>query len=255
MSCAPTLIRPSPDHIRLLLDSGRRIDELLFRTPIELIKCRMQVQMLAKEGAFGPNPPISLATSATSTSGPSSLRPRLPRPQGPISLVISTVRTQGLRGLWLGQMGTLFRETGGSSAWFTAYELTSGWFLSRLQRQWYETTRSGTSDVGQPPPPTKSSLPAYQLMLSGATAGISYNVVLFPADSIKSAVQTWSELHPTAPRLGFWAMGRKIWLARGLRGLYAGLGVTCLRSAPSSAMIFWIYETLQGKFGHYFDPI
>lgn len=81
---------------------------------------------------------------------------------------------------------------------------------------------------------------------------MTYNIVLFPADSVKSAMQTWSELHPDKPRLNFWQMGRRIWNGRGLRGLYAGCGLTVMRSAPSSAMIFGIYETLEGKFGSWF---
>ncbi|ORY20912.1 mitochondrial carrier domain-containing protein [Naematelia encephala] len=206
-------------------------------TPIELIKCRMQVQMLAREGAFSHLAPSTLSTQ------PSITLHTLPPLQGPLSLIASTVRTHGLRGLWLGQMGTLFRETGGSSAWFTSYEVSSKFFLRRLQ-------------LSKPDPDqtlTKSDLPAWQLMASGAVAGMSYNIVLFPADSVKSAMQTWAELHPDKPRLGFWAMASRIWKGRGLRGLYAGCGLTVARAAPSSAMIFGIYETLVGRFGYLFD--
>ncbi|ORX33972.1 mitochondrial carrier domain-containing protein [Kockovaella imperatae] len=201
-------------------------------TPIELIKCRMQVQMLVREAGM-----------SASTGGPASSARTLGTvapPEGPLSLIFSTLRTQGIRGLWLGQLGTLFRETGGSAAWFTTYELVSGWFLSR--RQAMVAT-----------PLVKSDLPTWQLMASGAAAGAAYNVILFPADSVKSSIQTWAELHPDKPRLGFLAMGQKIWKTKGIKGLYAGCGMTVLRSAPSSAMIFFIYETLQGRFGRYFD--
>lgn len=236
------------------------------RTPIELVKCRMQVQMLAREGALelaAASSPLSskLASSipkstvSTSTAGPtirsyhtsSILRQAhtsastLPRLQGPFEIVFSTLRTQGVRGLWLGQLGTLFRETGGGAAWFAAYELVSRQFLKRRQAQ------TGESNL------KKSDLKTWQLMLAGASAGISYNVILFPADSIKSAIQTQAELDPTAKRLGFVQMGQKIYGMRGIRGLYAGCGVTCLRSGPSSAMIFTLYEFLQGKLGYLFD--
>jgi ornithine carrier protein len=78
-----------------------------------------------------------------------------------------------------------------------------------------------------------------------------YNVTLFPADSIKSAIQTAAELNPAAPRLGFIQMGRQIWRTRGIKGLYAGCGLTCLRSGPSSAVIFLLYETLEKHLGGY----
>jgi ornithine carrier protein len=224
----------------------------------------MQVQMLAREGALGSSPLVSsiaasglgpaptpatstvaAAKRAFSTTSPSrqlhAPSPSLPRLQGPFEIVAATLRTQGLRGLWLGQLGTLFRETGGGSAWFLAYELSSRYFLSRLQAARADPTL------------TKSDLATWQLMLSGAAAGVSYNVILFPADSIKSAIQTQAELDPTAKRLSFVGMGKKIWRTRGLKGMYAGCGLTCLRSGPSSAMIFALYETLQGKFGYLFD--
>lgn len=226
------------------------------RTPVELVKCRMQVQMLAREGAFAGLPtaePIANLGTGAMTTAKRSLHtspvlrqlhtpsPTLPPLQGPFEIITTTLRSQGIRGLWLGQLGTLFRETGGGSAWFTAYEVVSRSFLARAQAQTGDTTL------------TKSDLKTWQLMLSGAAAGVSYNVILFPADSIKSAIQTQAELDPHAPRLSFAGMGKKIWSTRGIKGLYAGCGVTCLRSGPSSAMIFALYETLQGKFGYLFD--
>ena len=39
------------------------------------------------------------------------------------------------------------------------------------------------------------------------------------------------------------------WRAQGLRGLYAGCGITIARSVPSSAVIFWIYDGLRKRFG------
>ena len=211
--------------------------------------------MLAREGVFTPSvtpssshpPPSSSPSPSPSSTSSASIKPPAQtlltklRPDGPISLIISTVRTSGVRGLWLGQLGTLVRETGGSSAWFTTYEVASKHFLARRQR-----IHDAMADY--PKRLTRKDLATYELMGSGALAGMSYNLVLFPADSVKSAMQTWAELHPSLPRLGFWAMARRIWRTRGLKGLYAGCGLTVARSAPSSAMIFYIYETLEKHF-------
>ena len=211
--------------------------------------------MLTREGAFGstttttgatPAPPLA-ASSSPKTSTPPSSRPfstssilrqtrptPLPPPMGPLALITDTIRNQGLRGLWLGQTGTLFRETGGSAAWFGAYELSTRSWISH-----YNYT-------------SKADLSALQLMSSGALAGISYNVILFPADSIKSNMQTWAELNPGAARSSFIQTGKNIFRTRGLRGLYAGCGLTCLRSGPSSAMIFLIFQRLEQNFGYIF---
>ncbi|KAG1869315.1 hypothetical protein C8R48DRAFT_771464 [Suillus tomentosus] len=37
---------------------------------------------------------------------------------GPVAIRMSVIHTEGLRGLWLGQTGTLIRECGGGAAWF-----------------------------------------------------------------------------------------------------------------------------------------
>lgn len=216
----------------------------------------MQVQMLAREGAFGsapslpqqPQQPLGQPRKFHSSAITRQLqtpRPNLPPPAGPLALILDTVRTGGLRGLWLGQLGTLFRETGGSSAWFTTYELASRYFLSQRQ------STSPSPAVGDAKL-TKADLATYELMISGAMAGVAYNVILFPADSIKSSMQTWAELNPSLPKPSFGAAAAQIWKTRGVRGMYAGLGITVARSAPSSAMIFLLYERLEKKFGYLF---
>ncbi|PWN99163.1 mitochondrial carrier [Tilletiopsis washingtonensis] len=187
-------------------------------TPIELVKCRMQVQQLSNPG----------------------VAPKLL--PGPLALVRDTLRTHGLRGLWLGQTGTLLRETGGGMAWFLAFE---GVCRAAQTRRRNAGRKAAKQDLSAP-----------ELMLAGACAGVGYNVVLFPADSVKSTMQTTAELAragagaaadvaPATARNGFVATFRDIYRRRGVRGLYAGCGVTCLRSGPSSALIFLMYTKLE----------
>jgi mitochondrial ornithine carrier protein len=186
----------------------------------------MQVQML-------------LPTSHPSPSAshvPRTIPAHLP---GPFSIVASILRTEGPRGLWLGHTGTLIRETGGSAAWFSTKEFVSAHLRRRRRR------RSSAPDMS-------ASLLPWESALSGACAGIVYNVVLFPADTIKSAIQTEEELRPRAkgvPGSTFLGMGMAMWRKQGFRGLYAGCGVTVARAAPSSAVIFLIYDGLKSRFG------
>ncbi|KAG8802841.1 hypothetical protein FRC16_008562 [Serendipita sp. 398] len=195
-------------------------------TPIELVKCKMQVQMLSAG---------VLAVSGGNT-------PEIRKLKGPFSILTSVVRTNGVRGLWLGQTGTLLRESGGSAAWFTMNEFVSGLFISRREKA------QGLPAYSL----SKKDLSPWELALSGACAGIAYNVSLFPADTVKSALQTEEELRPRAPgvpRPTFVGTFLSMYRAQGIRGLYAGLGVTVARSAPSSAMIFLIYDGLNKHFG------
>jgi len=71
---------------------------------------------------------------------------------GPFALIGEVYRTYGLRGFWNGQMGTFLRETGGSAAWFGAYEYVS----AALRRR----RNTDTLNTGE-------------MMLSGAAGGFS----------------------------------------------------------------------------------
>ncbi|CAJ0746302.1 6019_t:CDS:2, partial [Entrophospora sp. SA101] len=69
---------------------------------------------------------------------------------GPLSIIKYTLKTHGIKGFYCGHFGTFIQETFGGGAWFGITEL----------------------------------------MLSGALAGMVYNLLIFPADSIKSQMQT-----------------------------------------------------------------
>ena len=183
-------------------------------TPIELVKCQMQV-------------PVNAETNKP----------------GPFSIIASVFRHHGIFGFWHGQMGTLIRETGGSAAWFGGKE-----GVSLLFEKW--NARSDQTSVQTIEAMEKSNhkvnpLPIWQQLLAGAAAGMSYNFVCFPADTIKSRMQT-EEVKPTsiAGRNNFWRTGRLLWQEQGLQGMYRGCGITVMRSAPSSALMFTVYEGL-----------
>ncbi|OKP01977.1 Amino-acid transporter arg-13 [Penicillium subrubescens] len=174
-------------------------------TPIELIKCKIQV-------------PLESAGH---------------KPVGPLTMVALVFRQEGLLGFWRGQLGTLIRETGGSAAWFGGYE-----GVSSLLR------KSNAQDATE-------ALPLYQQMIAGASAGMSYNFLFYPADTIKSRMQTAdiSTLAANGERQSFVGVARALWRQQGLKGMYRGCGITCARSAPSSAFIFSVYEGLRSYFG------
>ena len=184
----------------------------LLLTPIELVKCKMQV----------PVEPSHLA---------SDLGYSRTRPPGPLSLIITIFRSQGLLGLWHGQLGTLIRETGGSAAWFGSYEGIKLLFLR------YDPRIKSIDEVK-----------LWQQLSAGAVAGMAYNFVFYPADTIKSRMQT-EETKASATKTTFITTSRSLWREQGIRGFYRGCGITVFRAAPSSAIIFSIYEGLRRHFG------
>ncbi|EWC45933.1 hypothetical protein DRE_04726 [Drechslerella stenobrocha 248] len=88
-------------------------------------------------------------------------------------------------------------------------------------------------------PDDKLPLPA--LVACGAISGASCSLILTPIELIKCKMQV------QAP-VGFLGTGAAIWREGGLRGLYRGCGITVLRAAPASAVIFLVYETLKAHF-------
>ncbi|KAK0559694.1 mitochondrial ornithine carrier protein [Tilletia horrida] len=255
----------------------------LFLTPVELVKCRMQVQAMSRElaaasaasapaaapaaaaAATAPSQTRAFSTSArsfahahassvasstspsVSAASASAARPVPVKYPGPLPIVLSILRQHGPMGLWLGQTGTLLRETGGGIAWFLTFEQCSRLFVTAENARRAALTGGAQANGGEI---TKKELGALPLVVSGAAAGVAYNVVLFPADCVKSTMQTEYELrggdaNPNNKPTGFMQTARNIYKSRGIRGLYAGCGLTCLRSAPSSALIFLLYNKLE----------
>lgn len=172
-------------------------------TPIELVKCKMQV------------PTSSIGQAA---------RPSIAR------IIGNVFRTHGLSGFWHGQLGTLIRETGGSAAWFGSYEGVKMLYLK------YDNSIHNIGDVK-----------LWQQMTAGAVAGMLYNFAFYPADTIKSRMQT--EEIGAAKKGTFLGVGKDLWNQSGVRGFYRGCGITVFRAAPSSAIIFSVMEALRKHFG------
>lgn len=209
-----------------LAGAGSGLVTSFLLTPIELIKCKMQVQMLVAA-------PVA-ATVGCAT--PASL-------SGPLSVLTTVLRAHGLRGLWLGHTGTLIRETGGTAAWFTTKELVAERLLARR----------AVATVND-----RSHLHPWESALAGACAGAAFNLSLFPADTVKSAMQTADEFRPSSSsalppaavsKPTFIGTARAMYNAHGIRAFYAGCGLTVARSIPSSAIVFLIYDGLKNSFG------
>jgi hypothetical protein len=178
-------------------------------TPIELIKCRMQVAGQPME------------TSGASSSEGLHASARHPTYRGPMDCLARAVREDGLRVLYRGHTGTLLREIPGTACWFGAYET----FIRAM------------TPVGR----RREELHQGWVITAGALGGMAYWAVLYPADTVKSAMQTAGPgAAAGAPTFG--GTLSAIYRAGGLRALYAGILPTVIRAAPSNAVIFWAYE-------------
>ncbi|KAJ3062395.1 hypothetical protein HDU98_001737 [Podochytrium sp. JEL0797] len=194
--------------------SGAIVSMIL--TPVELIKCKLQVQGLNKHVVGG----------AGAVKG---LRPTY---DGPFHIIKHILQKEGLAGFYRGHVGTFLRESGGGAAWFGTYEYACKWIIERR---------------GDPRVVRKDDLSPLDLMGAGALAGMVFNFSLFPADVIKSRQQT-AEAGSAGGKRGFIEVGREVYAGQGIRGFYRGCGITVARSAPTSGCIFMTYELLRRNF-------
>ena len=84
---------------------------------------------------------------------------------------------------------------------------------------------------------------------AGVLAGVFAKTGVFPLDLIRKRLQVQG---PTRTRYvggkipvygqGIWKTGKSIVVREGWRGLYRGLGVGLVKSAPASAITMWTYE-------------
>lgn len=228
----------------LLCGSFSGIVTSFILTPIELVKCQMQVQML-----YPVNHSSSASLYKSLASAPAKNIKPTPsskaKPPGLFGTIVGIYRKEGLIGFWRGQTGTLFREAGGSAAWFGSYEYVNS-FLQKSNNR-------NTNTI-------------WENMIAGAFAGVLFNFSLFPADTIKSTMQTEGLVNSSksknsqnktteknAYQRGFWETGKSIYKANGIRGFYRGCGVTVTRAAPSSAIIFVTYENLKSTVHKLFE--
>ncbi|RCK64336.1 Mitochondrial ornithine transporter 1 [Candida viswanathii] len=172
-------------------------------TPVELIKCQLQVSNLTQskvEHSYG-------------------------------SIMKSTLRNDGVIGLWKGLNSTILREVVGTAIWFGTYEYIN---------EYFKHTRHDDPVV---------SNKNVQLLISGAMAGVTFNFSMFPVDTIKSNIQTNDLLNRGKAHSGFWSTTKTI-IAKpgGITNLYNGLGITMIRCIPANALIFYTYEFLKRNF-------
>ncbi|CAK9047647.1 Mitochondrial substrate carrier family protein S (Carnitine/acylcarnitine translocase) (CAC) (Solute carrier family 25 member 20 homolog B) [Durusdinium trenchii] len=140
--------------------------------------------------------------------------------RGPIDCILRTVRAEGVTGLWRGNLSTLAREVPGNMAWFGVYE--AGMRLVQEAQQLEK----------------KKDVALQWSALSGSAAGVAYWALPFPADTVKSKIQTDARFQSQS----FISVFKTILKEEGVKGLYKGCGITCLRAIPSHALIFYFYE-------------
>ncbi|GAM20206.1 hypothetical protein SAMD00019534_033810 [Acytostelium subglobosum LB1] len=176
-----------------------------FLTPRDLIKSKLQVQ--------------SRNTTLLSTVSTKGTPPR-EYYTGPIDVIRQIIKKDGILGMFKGLRPTLLRDIPGDMVYFTMYE-----FMKRRL-----TTMAESPET----------FPAWVAIGAGGCAGMSFWASIYPLDVIKTRIQTQPE--PAIYR-GIVHCAKEIYRTEGISAFYRGFSATILRSFPTSAVNFFMYET------------
>ncbi|KAG9439201.1 hypothetical protein H6P81_019366 [Aristolochia fimbriata] len=182
--------------------SGAIISVIL--CPAELVKCRMQVHGM------------DLANT------------KYNRYNGPLDCAMTTIKTEGLKGIFRGYYATLLRESIGNAVFFSTYEYTRyymhtkiGSSLPHLNEQ-----QKALADIGVG-------------IVSGGLSGIAFWFAVLPLDVAKTVIQTSPTTEITTDPFRTLI---SIYKSVGLKRCYAGLGPTLLRAFPANAAAIVTWE-------------
>jgi hypothetical protein len=185
-------------------------------TPLEVIKCRTQVE-------------VGKAT-------------------GPMTKFISAFRETGVRGLFRGLSATVCRDVPFTFFFFGGYEAWTYLLLSTKSSVVCASTSNSPPSIDTSITITesqdeKSKLNAFGIYLAGGSAGAFAWGVAFPVDCVKSYMQTYQ--HPTSPQSAVTFRHAVGYINRergGVPGVYRGWTAAVLRAFPANAGLFLGYE-------------
>ena len=151
-------------------------------------------------------------------------QPTPPLYRGPIDCIKQVTAQSGLlHGVYRGQFPTFAREFHGLGMYFLTYEALVQYKLSKDRI-------------------TRDELPGTYAMFAGAMAGYGLWLTAYPADIIKSKLQT-DALNPSARQYkGTIDCIRQTFKADGVKGFFRGLLPTLVRSPFANAATFVAFE-------------
>ncbi|DBA03345.1 TPA: hypothetical protein N0F65_004622 [Lagenidium giganteum] len=154
---------------------------------------------------------------------------------GPFDCVRKVVRNEGLSGLFRGWSALLLRDVPFNFFFFGAYEAYTSAFAQVLNK------------------PSKDDLNPLWILTAGGLAGATGWSIVFPADVLKSYMQTAS-MGEASKTLTLRAAARMAYAQGGLRGFYRGWSAAVLRSFPANGSLFLGVE-MTHRFFRYWDGL
>jgi len=140
--------------------------------------------------------------------------------------VRSTLRENGFRGPFQGLGATILRNTPANSVYLGSLEVMK---------------RAACEKLGVASP---ADLPAWAVLGSAGLGGIMYWGVIFPVDSVKSAMQTDTIVRSQRKYRTMVQTAGLLWREGGPRRFYRGFAPCLIRAAPANASILFTVEVM-----------
>ncbi|CDK28163.1 unnamed protein product [Kuraishia capsulata CBS 1993] len=192
--------------------------QVVFTNPLEITKIRLQVQGETLRHH-------AMDSAAAKAAGKPELPPLVPK------TAFSIVKELGIRGLYKGASACLLRDVPFSAIYFPTY--------ANIKKHLFKL---------DPKDPTKRDhLESWQLLISGALAGMPAAYLTTPCDVIKTRLQV--ETRPGERQYkGIRASAARIVREEGFRALFKGGLARIFRSSPQFGFTLASYELLQTWF-------
>ncbi|KAF2074033.1 hypothetical protein CYY_004647 [Polysphondylium violaceum] len=162
--------------------------------------------------------------------------------KGPIDVIRKTIQTKGFSGMFRGINSTFCRDIPGDAAYFMVYEFMKRFLLQFSTKHNSIDAESITTNNNNSTTRKHQPLPAWVAVGAGGTAGMSFWFSIYPMDVIKTRIQTQPEHLPPKYK-GVIDCAIKIYREEGINTFFRGFLPTLLRSFPTSAVNFLMYET------------
>ncbi|CAH8602671.1 unnamed protein product [Schistosoma haematobium] len=159
------------------------------------------------------------------------------------SLVVTTVKQDGLKSLWLGAGPTLLRDVPYSMVFWLTYDYMKSGFINKQIR----THLLSNSEL----PATFDRIHFSHAFGFGAAAGFISGVLTHPFDVIKTHRQvdfgkysfSFNHLHPTST----WTLLHNLYIKNGLPALFSGFTPRIIKTTGASAIMIAVFESLKEK--------
>lgn len=186
-------------------------------TPVELIKCKMQMQKKFRK----------YKTS--------------------IDCLLKLVYKNGIRGLYQGNLITTVREISGNGAQFFTYELAKRYLFGpqSLFSKLSIRENRGEPTAGRPKGPVSTDVTGWRAMVCGGLAGFNAWLFSYGADIIKTKIQCHNLGYYRSHYYdgGTWTIAKEIYRTDGLLGFMKGFNAITGRAVIGNALGFWGWET------------